>query len=812
MDDTICKNNSLQEIIAAIRRPLAFASKDGFTHLNVVKGLESALTGLCDQGRKLVLPAETQMGLALLKSAVSGIDALGAEAKRAAVTRSLEILDSLSVAPSASPLTPEELDRRLKALATPLQFVKGIGPKLGERLAAKGLKTVEDVLYFLPIRYEDRRDVKKIRELTPGINAVTSGEVLASGEARYGSRKVFEAAVGDGTGILKLKWFNYKMSYMKGRFKPGDRLVIYGGVTRFGHQFEIIHPDVELEGEENAESLPSSGIVPVYSQIENFHQKTIRKIVGEIAGRYAGESVDGVPEHVRSRNSLLSLSAAFKEAHMPENGVDRSKEARDTLAFDELFMLELGLALKRADIKKESGIAFKAALPGACSLENKLREELPFRLTNAQERVVREIKSDMSAPHPMNRLIQGDVGSGKTVVSLISALLAIESGYQAAIMAPTEILAEQHYLTIHKYAEALGIKIALLKGGGAKAARAQTLEAIKKGEAGLVIGTHAVIQKDVEFKRLGLAVIDEQHRFGVAQRAELKKKGGVGEAAPDILIMTATPIPRTLSMTIFGDLDVSVVDELPPGRTPVKTVVIRESHRRKAYDAIRKEVSGGRQCYIVYPLVEESEELSLKDATRMKEHLAKDIFAEFKVGLLHGRLKSAEKEAVMKEFKAGGTDVLVCTTVIEVGVDVPNATVMLVEHAERFGLAQLHQLRGRVGRGDKASLCLLLAQWTNSEDTYRRLKVMEETMDGFKIADEDLKIRGPGSFLGTRQSGLPDFRTPSAFSDLKLLKKAREEAVRYLTENPGLAGAEGEAMKRVLKARWAGRLELYEVG
>ncbi|MBI5970610.1 MAG: ATP-dependent DNA helicase RecG [Deltaproteobacteria bacterium] len=833
MRDTGGQKNPLQEIIAAIRKPLAFASKDGFTHINVVKGLESTVARLCDKGAEHPCPVEAQAGFARLKSAVSGIDALSVESKKDVILRCLDILDAMAaprkeIIPSyaANPVTEvlppshEELDKRLNALDTPLQFVKGIGPKLGERLAAKGLKTVEDVLYFLPIRYEDRRNFTKIRELTPGSNAVTSAEVLASGEARYGRRKVFEAAVSDGSGILKLKWFNYKMSYMKGRFKPGARLVIYGSVTRFGHQVEIIHPDVELSGEEDAQPLPSCGIVPIYSQIENFHQKTIRKIVREIVGRYSDLCVDGVPGGVRRRNSLLPLSVAFKEAHIqgghnpPDNGGDRSKTVMDSLTFDELFMLEIGLALKRDNIKKEPGIAFKAAYPNACALESKLRGLLPFKLTAAQERTLTEIKSDMSAPHPMNRLIQGDVGSGKTVISFISALMAIESGYQVAIMAPTEILAEQHCLTIHKYAQALGIKIILLKGGAAKAARGAALAAIKNGDAGLIIGTHAIIQKDVEFKRLGLAVIDEQHRFGVAQRAELKKKGGFspGDVSPDILIMTATPIPRTLGMTVFGDLDVSVVDELPPGRTPVKTVVIRESHRKKAYDAIRKELINGRQCYIVYPLVEESEDLSLKDATRMKAHLAKDVFPDYKVGLLHGRLKSAEKEAVMKEFKDGNIAALVCTTVIEVGVDVPNATVMLVEHAERFGLAQLHQLRGRVGRGDKASLCLLLAQWTNSEDTYRRLKVMEETMDGFRIADEDLKLRGPGSFLGTRQSGLPDFRTSSAFSDLNLLKTARDEALRYLAENPGLDGDEGMVLKKVLKARWAGRLELYEVG
>jgi ATP-dependent DNA helicase RecG len=429
----------------------------------------------------------------------------------------------------------------------------------------------------------------------------------------------------------------------------------------------------------------------------------------------------------------------------------------------------------------------------------------------------------MASPHPMNRLIQGDVGSGKTMVSFIAALNAIESGFQAAIMAPTEILVEQHYLTTHAFADALGVKSVLLTSSTPRAERVRTLKAVEKGEVDLVIGTHALIQKDVEFNSLGLAVVDEQHRFGVVQRAALKKKGfnergtepeaRTGEGlSPDVLVMTATPIPRTLSMTVFGDLDVSIIDELPPGRRPVQTRLMRERDRERAYATIKGELEKGGQAYIVYPLVEESEELSLKDATNMKEHLAKDIFADYNVALLHGRMKGAEKEQIMRAFKGKDIDILVATTVIEVGVDVPGATVMLVEHAERFGLAQLHQLRGRVGRGTRGGTCLLLAAYTGSEDTWRRLKVMEQTTDGFRIAEEDLKIRGPGDFIGTRQSGLPDFRVQDALGDLTLLKKAREEAFSLLERDPELASQEAVCIKEVLKVRWKGRLELAEVG
>ncbi|MDP2688629.1 MAG: ATP-dependent DNA helicase RecG [Deltaproteobacteria bacterium] len=813
------ENARVLEIVASMRKPLLFASKDGFQHIGSVKSLEPLMARLCGEAHSI--EADNAGAFTELERLFAGFDGLAVEEKKERVGKALAMLDALespSVCPALSPVAPpqlppapEEIKRRLKLLKTPLASIKGVGPKLAERFSKKGLATVEDMLYFLPLRYEDRSSIKRIRELTPGFSALVTGEVMAMGEARYGRRKVYEMAVSDGSAILKVKWFHYKLSYMKGRYKPGQKLLIFGTVSAFGAQKEMIHPDIEPYSDGGVDEVDSGGVAPVYSQVEPFHQKTIRKIVRGVVEAYSGSVPNGVPPEVARRCGVAELGAAFREAHMPADiGRGSHTAARKSLVFDELFLLELGLALKRQSAKKEGGIAF--ASKG--ELEERLRGLLPFTLTRAQEKVLSEIKKDMSIAHPMNRLIQGDVGSGKTVVSFIAALKAMEAGYQAAIMAPTEILSEQHYLNIHRYAEALGIRAVLLTGSMKKAAKTKALASIRDGEAGLTVGTHALIQKDVDFKKLGLAVIDEQHRFGVVQRAALKKKGfdaGAG-VSPDILIMTATPIPRTLSMTVFGDLDVSVIDELPPGRQPVATRVIREKDRGKAYDAIRREVAAGSQCYVVYPLVEESEELSLRDATNMKEHLDKDIFPEFTVGLLHGRMAPAEKETVMRDFKERRVDILVSTTVIEVGVDVPNATVMLIEHAERFGLAQLHQLRGRVGRGEKKSICLLLAQWTNTEDTYRRLKVMEETMDGFKIAEEDLKLRGPGDFIGTRQAGLPDFRTSEALADLTLLKKAREEAFAFLAANPGLKDGWAACVKEVLKARWEGRLELAEVG
>ena len=820
-------NPALDGIIEAILKPLRFASRDGFARLQAVKGLERHVTRLC--GNAIETGGDTAQ-FNNLKTLFSGFDGFDAGRKRAAIETALAIIGSdaqgLSLnIPALSPsavneplLPPSGAAKMLEKLKTPLGYCKGIGPKLAGRLAKKGLKTCEDVLYFLPIRYEDRTRIKKIKELVPGEAQSTSGTVMALGEVYYGRRKVFEMAVSDGAGILRLKWFHYKLAYMK-RYKTGQRLLLFGPVSAFGRQLEMVHPDAELmgEGEELSAQNGIKGVLPVYSQVENFHQKTVRKIVRGIVEAYADCALSGVPADGRRRRGIVAISEAFKQVHCaaPQDGPAPFNPAlmRRSIAFDELFLLEIALALKRAGIKKEKGFSFHTPQSGR-SLEKKLRELLPFKLTHAQERTLSEIKTDMESSHHMNRLIQGDVGSGKTVVSFIAALRAVEAGHQAAIMSPTEILSEQHYLGIHRYGEGLGIRCAILTGGLTKKERARALAGIKNGSVDIVIGTHALFQKEVEFRSLGIAIIDEQHRFGVEQRALFKKKGGSSceGVMPDVLIMTATPIPRTLSMTVFGDLDVSVIDELPPGRHPVKTRILREKDRASAYEMIRGELTAGNQAYIVYPLVEESEELSLKDAVSMKERLQRDVFPEFIVGLLHGRMKADEKEAVMKAFKAGNIHCLAATTVIEVGVDVPDATVILIEHAERFGLSQLHQLRGRVGRSDKKAMCLLLAAWTNSEDTYTRLRVMETTQDGFKIAEEDLKIRGPGDFLGIRQSGLPDFRNAGALGDIALVKAAREEALMFVESNPELFGPKPSCIKEILKARWSGRLELAGIG
>lgn len=806
------RQNRLSPILASLLKPLTFAAKDNFHHIDSVKGVEPLVDALCRKALACGCPDKMVKSFDSLRGLFKGYDLLDRGVKAARITEALEIVESLGGIERPSPppsltASPDQIRRDLDLLMTPLGEVKGVGARLAGRLKKKGLTTVEDMLYFFPLRYEDRRYIKKISALGIGRREVLIAEILALGEIYYGRRRVFEIALGDESGIMKAKWFHYRLPYMKRRYKAGQRLLLFGEVTSYGGQKEIIHPDVEIIEVGKDDPLEMEGIVPVYSQLDNLHQKTIRKIVRGVVDEYADYAAGGTPRETLRKHRLMELPEAIRRIHSPNEG-DRFGEEmwlpRRSVVFDEFFCLEVGLALRKAGVERERGIAFKTDSP----LVEKLLEQLPFALTVAQKRVGGEIGHDMASPHPMNRLIQGDVGSGKTVVALIAALIAIDNGYQAAMMAPTEILAEQHYLTSRSYLEPIGVKTALLTSSLTKGEKASRAEEIEIGAVNLVIGTHAVIQEYVNFKKLGLAIIDEQHRFGVIQRASLKRKG----INPDIIVMTATPIPRTLSMTIFGDLNISTIAELPPGRREIKTKIYRESGREKVYDLIRRELLKGRQAYVVYPLVEESEEMDLRDATTMKERLERDLFSDFSVGLLHGRMKGGEKEAVMRRFKEGEVELLVATTVIEVGIDVPNATVMLIEHAERFGLAQLHQLRGRVGRGAERSYCLLLTAGKVSDVAYRRLKVMESTSSGFALAEEDLRLRGPGDFIGKRQSGLPDFRIANPLDDINILQQAREEAFRVVENDPALATSSHQVIREVVKARWRGRLELATVG
>ena len=569
------------------------------------------------------------------------------------------------------------------------------------------------------------------------------------------------------------------------------------------------HPEIDIiSGEDTFETKLK--ILSVYPLTEGIHQKSMQRIMEYTVINYCRYIPDVMPKDIRDKYELMALQTAFQHVHFPdtEDNIDKllnlQSDYHRRIVFDEFFMLQAVLALRKKGIAIEPGIAFKVQ-------QNKINEflsTLPFSLTRAQQRSVDDILTDMKRPFPMNRLIQGDVGSGKTVVSLVACLCAKLNGYQSAIMAPTEILAEQHLTTIKCLTDNLNIKVILLTSSQPKAEKDAALQKIKNGGSDIIIGTHALIQEGVEFKNLGFAVIDEQHKFGVMQRAEIKRKG----ESPDVLVMTATPIPRTLGLTVYGDLDISIINELPPGRKPIKTKVVHENRREDVYQVIRQELDKNRQAFIIYPLVEESEKMDLLDATNMASHLQKDIFPEYNVGLVHGRMKAVEKEAIMNKFKDGTIHLLVSTTVVEVGIDIPNASLMIIEHAERFGLSQLHQLRGRVGRGAAESMCILLAQFKKSDEAKQRLAVMEKTNDGFKIAEEDFNIRGPGEFLGTRQSGLPDFRVAHIGRDINILIEARKAAFDLIDKDPELKEAEHQQLKKLLFERWKGRLELAGIG
>ena len=695
--------------------------------------------------------------------------------------------------------------RSAPPLKKPVQYVKGVGPKRAQQLARLGIHTVEDLLYHLPFRYQDRRELRTIRDLATGEEGATVGQLVRMERRFMGRRRrwVLEGVVRDETGFLFLMWY-HQHRYFQQKYRVGQRVLLFGKVDLGlkGGKW-MIHPEMELIDEEDQ----TARILPIYNKTTEMTVAAMRRLVHGAVEMYADLVPTSIPPECSARLDLMDLSAALRYLHLPPADADLkplnevTSEAHRAVVFDELFYLQLGMALRRRSLVKEDGLSI---VPGM--LSTRLREVLPFRLTGAQERVLETIQRDMAAPHPMNRLVQGDVGSGKTMVALSAAMAALDSGFQVAFMAPTELLAEQHFRTLRPLADALRVSIALLTGETKR--KPELYESLERGEVEIVVGTHALIQEGVRFRQLGLAIVDEQHRFGVMQRAALRRHG----ANPDMLLMTATPIPRTLALTLYGDLEVSVIDELPPGRKPVATHVFHEGDRQQAYGLVKDHLDRGQQAYVVYPLVEESEKSHLKAATNMAEELAGGVFRDYRVALLHGRMKSEDKDEVMGRFQDGEAQLLVSTTVIEVGIDVPNATVMLIEHAERFGLSQLHQLRGRVGRGQAASVCLLLAQYTPADEALRRLQVMADSNDGFRIAEADLALRGPGEFLGTRQSGLPDFRVANIVRDSRILEAARQEAQAWLAKDPELRSPASRRMRAILEDRWAGRLELARVG
>ncbi len=683
-----------------------------------------------------------------------------------------------------------------------LRFVKGVGPQRAGQLERKGLRTVEDALFFVPLRHEDRTQLTPLRALVPGQPATCSGVIVGVSPPPPGrSRVPFTVMLRDASGYATASWFGWR--YLARVLKRGQRLVLHGRVGRYKGAMVIQQPDYEIVENGEDERLHTGRLVPVYSLTEGLPQRALRSLMWRLVDGFGPEVREVLPEGVRGRRGLVGLAQAVRDTHFPETD-GALAAARRRLAFDEGLLLQLGLAILRSRIARERGVAMNPR----GDLVARLRATLPWKLTAAQERVWEELRRDMATPYPMHRLLQGDVGSGKTVVAALGVLTAIEAGYQAAVMAPTEILAEQHFMTFRHLLEPLGVPIALLTSSLKPRERAARRAALAAGDTACVVGTHALVQEGVEFRRLGLVVVDEQHRFGVEQRARLRSKG----EHPDLLVMTATPIPRTLALTIYGDLDVSVLDELPPGRRPIVTVARAEGKRREIYKFLKEQVAAGRQIYVVYPLIEESEALDLRAATDMARHLAEEIFPDLTVGLLHGRLGFEDKDAIMRRFKAGDIHVLVATTVIEVGIDVPNASVMLVEHAERFGLSQLHQLRGRVGRGEWKSYCILLTSGRLGEEAQHRIDAMTATNDGFRIAEVDLELRGPGEFFGTRQSGLPEFRAAELLRDTSLLEEARREASGIVSRDPELADPAHRALRAALLARWRGKLALATAG
>jgi ATP-dependent DNA helicase RecG len=691
----------------------------------------------------------------------------------------------------------------LPGLTDPVRAVPGVGEKRAAALEQEGIETVEDLLLHIPRLYLDRRHLTPISQVAPDTAATVLGTVRRT-NVIPGKPGRFEMMLGDDTGFLRCTWFGDKwMRGLRKRFAPGDLLIVSGKVSFFNGK-QLVSPEYDILTEEGDDTLHTGRVIPVYRSSAGLREagldsRGFRRIIKPLLDRLGEAIPETLPEAVRLGCALPGRAGALYAAHFPETP-EEAERARARLAFDELFYMELLLALRKYRTQHgETGIAFQPKSP----LARRLVEQLPFELTPAQKRVLREIHADMCRPRPMNRLLQGDVGAGKTVVAAIAMLLAVESGYQAALMAPTEILAEQHALVLKRLLDGLDVPLTFLTGGLSARERQRRHEEVASGAARIVVGTHALIQEAVAFHRLGLAVIDEQHRFGVAQRALLREKG----AMPDVLVMTATPIPRTLALTVYGDLDVSVLDALPPGRKPIATRWTSENARDEVYAALRAEAAQGRQAYVVCPLVEESEKVDLKAAVDIAERLQRETFPDLRVGLLHGRMKSEEKDGVMQAFKAGAYDILVSTTVIEVGIDVPNATMMVIEQAERFGLAQLHQLRGRIGRGEHPSACILINGIDPGkpvpDDTLRRLQVMTETQDGFRIADEDLQIRGPGEFLGTRQHGLPGLRIADVLRDSGLLHKARETAFALVAQDPRLEKSEHRTLRAVLARQYA---------
>ncbi len=814
-----------QSAIREVLRPLEFAAQDDYARLSRVRDLPRTVASGLQRISEMSIPPD-------LKERLLGLarDFLDTEAARESAATA-DALDSqvACIAAAQQLIAPMATAEWSEAqLAKSPSVLPGFGKKRAESLARRGLRTVGDLLFYLPARYEDRRSLARVGELEVGRRASFVARVLgasfSASRGRFGGR-VFEARVGDGTGSVSLKWFRGGESLAK-QVRKDSLLFVSGDVKRYRFDKELTHPEISVLSESDravVESVDGGGgsdpdrlqdarrIVPDYSTPDGVHPRGLRRAIALAVERYADFVPGYLPDPLCEELGLPAPAQSLRELHLPgaEADIDALVEsrspARTRLALEELYLLELGLGLRRAGFAAQPGTPIA---PGRESARAMAR--LPFALTSAQDRARREILADLARPHPMHRLLEGDVGCGKTAVAFLASVAVAEAGYQTAMMAPTELLAEQHEATLNGLAQKGGgtFRVARLTASLSREQTAQTRRALAAGEIDLVVGTHALFQQSVEFRALAFVIIDEQHRFGVRQRAALSAKA-LGDRVPHSLVMTATPIPRTLALTLYGDLDLSVIDELPPGRTPAETLLLRTGEGQQAAGRLRATADRGEQIYVVYPLVAESEKIDLRAASESAERI-RASFPDLRVDLVHGQMDAGTRRETMARFARGETQVLVSTTVIEVGVDVPNATLMIVEHAERFGLAQLHQLRGRVGRGEAPSTCVLVAR-SSTEDSEARLSALLETSDGFAIAEADLRIRGPGEFLGTQQHGrLPDLKIADLVRDIRHIATAREAALDKLRNDPGLARS--SELARAVVARWGERLEWIGVG
>ncbi len=839
----LSSHTPFQEWLDRIARPIEFANRDDGAHLRTVTNLSSFVSSqILFALRQAAYPKAVEARLISLQDLfVDFQQALPINEQRrrlqaaALIIQSLRVVDhstciGLKKSSTQASCTSEVPSfERADLWNIPVRFVKGVGPKRTHVLQRLHIETVEDALWTIPWRYEDRSAMTPIGNLVSGMVASICGVIGTCETKRTRNRRlsIVEVGVEDQSGRMQVVFFN--QPYLEKMLAVGTRVMMSGRVLSGRQGWMVPQMDVaqyEIIGEDVESTLHVGRIVPIYRETKGWTSRQMRVLVKTLLADHGMELLDELPVSLRTRQRLIPIHEALQDAHFPKTGTDlqlleRGKtSAHRRLAFEELLLLQLALATRHRSVyEARKELRFNPRTP----LLEQLGRLLPFRLTTAQDRVVREIFRDMISPRPMNRLVQGDVGCGKTAVALHALVMACGSGYQTALMAPTEILAEQHYRSLSGTLQALRLRSILVRGGDKVSVKKAQAEQLATGDVQVAIGTHALLQQGVRFKNLGLAIIDEQHKFGVLQRKMLIDKG----YKPEVLVLTATPIPRTLAMTVYGDLDLSVIDILPPGRKPVRTFLFHDTQRRRAYQIVRDEVRAERQAYVVYPLVEESEKTDLQAAIQGVEQLQNGELSGVRIGLLHGRMKAAEKEAVMADFTAGTIQVLVATTVIEVGIDVPNATVILIEHAERFGLAQLHQLRGRVGRSHQQSYCLLMARNLGRGRTQlagrsmgseasvsmarERLDALVRSNDGFVIAEDDLRIRGPGEFFGLRQWGMPEFRVANLVRDGDLLQEARQEAFSLLQSDPKLKEPAHQGLREAMLRKWKEKLELGSI-